>query len=71
MTSEAYFGVLMAAYEAYCDCLDYDTWPAIADSYNSNSYIAGLVGATGGRPSIDFGDYAGGNDPVPGRHFGY
>jgi hypothetical protein len=49
---------------------------AICTDYNSNSYVQGLVEATGGRiiamaPFLgDFDDLIGGGSPVPASYFG-
>lgn len=66
-----YFSQLRAADAAYCDCLDYDLFPEAlpGTGYNSNSYVTGLIRATGGTPSIDLSIYYGGATPVPRRRF--
>jgi hypothetical protein len=61
---------LFAADGGYCDKLDYDPVPwRWSDGYNSNSYIAGLLAATGWRaekpPSVP-----GWNKPLPPGAFG-
>ena len=69
MTVEAYFKVLKKADATYCDCVDYDLFPALGDSYNSNSYVRGILEATGGSTTVDFYDYYGGTKPLPERYF--
>ena len=65
VTPAEYFARLQRVDVAYCDCADYDTFPGIMNSYNSNSYVGGLIWATGGRSSVDLGQYYGGQDPIP------
>ena len=55
----------------YQNNVDYDLFPGIMDSYNSNSYVSGLIKATGGTPSIDMSQFYGGGKPLPAKHFGY
>ena len=53
---------------------------SLTDGHNSNSYVSGLIQATGGtvvvnmqdgqRIEIDWGDYIGGDQPVLPFHFG-
>lgn len=66
-----YFTQLQGADAAYCDCLDYDLFPEAlpGSGYNSNSYVSGLIRATGGTPSTDLSIYYGGATPVPRRWF--
>ena len=68
-TAQSYVNSLRQADSAYCDCVDYDLFPGVADSFNSNSYVRGLLNATGGATSVNLGDYYGGNDPLPSRYF--
>ncbi len=68
-TAQSYVNSLRQADSAYCDCVDYDLFPGVVDSFNSNSYVRGLLNATGGRTSVNLGDYYGGNDPLPRHHF--
>jgi len=54
-----------------CGTLDYALFPSrFFSGYNSNSYLAGLVQATGGTPSVDFSGFVGGGHPVPPEYFG-
>ena len=69
ITVEAYFDLLQAADKNYCDCIDYNLFPALGDSYNSNSYVRGILEATGGSTTVDFYDYYGGTKPLPERYF--
>ena len=69
MTIKAYFKTLKEADAIYCDCVDYDLFPALGDSYNSNSYVRGILEATGGSATVDFDDYYGGMKPLPKRYF--
>lgn len=46
-----YSSALRAADARYCDCFDYDVFPEAlpGTGYDSNSYVSGLIRATGGR----------------------
>lgn len=73
-----YFNDVARADSAYNDKLDYDLFPAQEgqgsifvpdDGYNSNSFVSGLLGATGVKPpSIDT-NLPGYDKPVPSRCF--
>jgi hypothetical protein len=69
MTDAEYWGVIKALDEAYRDGVDYDTFPEIQDSYNSNSYARGILDASGGTYTAPFDDYVGGRSPLPTRNF--
>lgn len=71
VSASAYYQTILSADSAYCDCIDYDLFPEIADSYNSNSFVHGLIGATGGSVSVDLNSYVGGSTPLPPAYFGY
>ena len=62
-----YFSAMRAADAQYCDCFDYDVFPEAlpGTGYNSNSYVSGLIRATGGVPSVNLGNYYGGATPLP------
>jgi len=47
MTTNGYFNVLIEAAGNYTNSVDYDLFPGISNSYNSNSYVSGLLNATG------------------------
>ena len=65
-----YFDELREAQDNYCDCLDYDLFPGEdEDGYNSNSYVRGILEATGGSTSVEFGNFVGGAKPVPTERF--
>jgi len=70
MSSEEYYQILIAVTGSYCNCADYDLFPEIADGYNSNSFVSGLIKATGGGSTVDFSDFVGGGDPLPAYYFG-
>jgi hypothetical protein len=65
MTDTQYIEVLKATNNAYPDNMDYDLFPEIGNGYNSNSYIHGILNATGGRASVDLNDFVGGSSPLP------
>jgi len=74
MTAEAYWGVLQQADGNYGQDLDYDLLPETLfpddTGYNSNSYVFGILGATGGQAEgVNPGDYEGGLTPVPTNEF--
>ena len=70
LTPKAYFDQLIEAQKNYCDCLDYDLLPSDdRHGYNSNSYVRGILEATGGSTSVEFGGYVGGAKPVPAEWF--
>jgi RHS repeat-associated protein len=50
--------------------VDYDLFPGIANGYNSNSFLHGLLDATGGTTTIDLNDFIGGEKPLPAIYFG-
>jgi RHS repeat-associated protein len=65
-----YFNSLTAAAASFCGCVDYALFPSNAfDGYNSNSFIAGIVQATGGIPSVPFSRFVGGQLPIPGQYY--
>lgn len=43
MSSASYFQELQSADAFYCDCVDYDLFPGMANGYNSNSYVNSLI----------------------------
>lgn len=68
---DEYFNRLKIAVGNYNNRLDYDLFPSISDGYNSNSYLSGLLNATGGQSSVDMSDFVGGGKPLPKQNFGY
>jgi hypothetical protein len=50
--------------------VDYDLIPGIGNGYNSNSFLHGLLDATGGTTTIDMNDFIGGEKPLPAFYFG-
>lgn len=60
-----YFNTLKRSQENYCNCADYDLFPEISNSYNSNSYVSGLIGFTGGSTLGGMDQYVGGGKPFP------
>ncbi|ALU44081.1 SpvB/TcaC N-terminal domain-containing protein [Pseudoalteromonas rubra] len=70
MTNAEYFNQLKSAQLIYCNCVDYDLFPGIMNSYNSNSFVSGIIQATGGTPTVDLSFYYGGGKPLPGKYFG-
>jgi hypothetical protein len=64
--------------ESYCDCLNYVRFPeyAAGPGYSSNSFIAGLLDATGSVIShpdslFDETDHPGWETPVPRDYYGF
>ncbi|MBI5138043.1 MAG: hypothetical protein HZA24_12005 [Nitrospirae bacterium] len=70
MTDVQYIEVLKATNNTYPDNVDYDLFPGIGNGYNSNSYIHGILNATGGRASVDLNDFVGGSSPLPPYYHG-
>ncbi|QDU26940.1 RTX-I toxin determinant A from serotypes 1/9 [Anatilimnocola aggregata] len=75
--SREWVNALISRLHGYADNLDYDLFPEITpgEGFNSNSFIAGLLAATGtvvDAPStiFDGGDYPGFATPVPAANFG-
>jgi len=69
LTNADYWDLVRSADAAYRDNVDYDLFPERQDSYNSNSYTRGILDATGGTYTAPFGDYYGGDSPLPARRF--
>lgn len=70
MSHAEYFELLKDTDLKYCDCVDYDLFPTLQDSYNSNSYVNGLIQATGGTSRQVLTNYYGGSKPALGSYFG-
>jgi RHS repeat-associated protein len=68
MTTTEYFD-LLESHVNYSQ-VDYDYFPGISDGYNSNSFVRGVIEATGGSSSIDLSNFVGGGKPVPKSAFG-
>jgi len=80
MTEDQFISSLLKSDRNYSDNLDYDLLPAESggdqswylpdDSYNSNSYVSGLLNATGAkRPSAQPSKNPGWYKPVPSSNF--
>gem|GEM_PF-3456929 len=54
LSAAQFFSRLLRLDAIYCDCVDYDLFPEISDSYNSNSFVFGLVQAGGGTPRMRY-----------------
>jgi len=65
----AFINRLVSAQNNYGNNLDYDALPELADGYNSNSYIAGLLNAAGGTPPRLNAAFPGFGEPVPQAQF--
>jgi RHS repeat-associated protein len=66
---EYYNSRIVPRHLSYSQNLNYALFPAIMPSYNSNSYVATLIGSTGGRSSINFGRLYGGKFLIPDSSF--
>jgi len=64
-----YFQLLVDASNDYNNRADYDFFPGIADGYNSNSYVSGLINVTGGTPSVNLNQFVGGGKPLDSAYF--
>ncbi|WP_305801778.1 hypothetical protein, partial [Thiolapillus sp.] len=69
MSSASYFQELQSADAFYCDCVDYDLFPGMANGYNSNSYVNSLIGVTGGSTTVNLGGFVGGGKTIPEMYF--
>lgn len=69
MTNADQWEILKSLDSYYKDNVDYDTWPELQDSYNSNSYTRGLLDAGGATYTVPFDEYVGGASPLPAQHF--
>lgn len=70
LAAATYYNRMVAADNLYKDkCLEYDLVPEVADGYNSNSWVHGLVRATGGTADINLNLFVGGSKPVPNPYF--
>jgi hypothetical protein len=70
VSAPLYWSRVLAADGNYSDALPYDTFPSIgAGGYNSNSYVAGIVRATNGQPSMAMSRFVGGELPVQRSEF--
>jgi len=70
VTAQQYIADLVAADLNYGDNLNYTLNPHNPFRHNSNSYVTGLVGTTGGTtPSFDMSSTVGGDSPVPSCNF--
>ena len=66
ITLDDYFQRLRTIDNQYNDQAPYDLFPYFDEgAYNSNSYVRGLIEATGGRTTVNFDDYYGGGSPLP------
>jgi len=65
VSNAEYILTLDSAQANYCDCLPYELFPGITGSHNSNSFIHGLIDATGGSINYNLDGLVGGSDPVP------
>jgi len=68
-SAEAYFAELLLADANYDDDLRYALFPVAPGSYNSNSYVRGLIDATGGVTTVNLSSFVGGDKPVPASKF--
>ena len=68
-SAEAYFAELLMADANYDDDLRYALFPVGSLSYNSNSYVRGLIDATGGVTTVNLASLVGGDKPVPASKF--
>lgn len=70
ISAGAYFSHIQQTDLRYCDCLDYNLFPGVMNSYNSNSYVPRLISAAGGTTSISFNRSFTGSKLVPPQYFG-
>ena len=65
MSDEEYWTRLTRTDDVYRDDVNYK----LLGSYNSNSYIRGLLDATAGGYTVPFDEYIGGETPLPEHYF--
>jgi RHS repeat-associated protein len=71
MSASQYWSSLVSASNACCGGLDYALFPSgVFDGYNSNSFLVGLIQATGGTPSVPLSGFVGGDHPIPPEYYG-
>ena len=68
-SGDVYFAELLLADANYDDDLVYALFPVAPGAYNSNSYVRGLIDATGGVTTANLSAFVGGNKPVPASKF--
>jgi hypothetical protein len=68
-SAEAFFAELSLADANYDDDLRYALFPVASGAYNSNSYVRGLIEATGGVTTVNLALLVGGDKPVPASKF--
>lgn len=69
-SAAAYWQGLRSADSRYDDDLRYDLFPSLGEGgYNSNSYVSGLIQATGGLSTVQMTTFVGGERPVPPGEF--
>ena len=70
MTSKEYFEELIDAESNFrTQQIDYDLFPSQSDGYNSNSFVHGIIQATGGQPRGNLNIFVGGNKPILAEYF--
>ena len=69
LSGDVYFAELLLADANYADDLRYALFPVAPGAYNSNSYVRGLIDATGGVTTANLASFVGGNQPVPASKF--
>ena len=69
LSPEQYFDLVVTSDSFYCDCLNYDISPSGGAGYNSDGFVSGIIRATHGIPSINLGDFVGGQHPLPYNSF--
>ena len=72
MTEDQFITLLLQLHDGFADNkIDYDLFPKSGtEGYNSNSYIAGLLGASGcSLPKLSAERFPGWDKPIPGRHY--
>jgi len=69
MNAAEYWDMLKSLDARYSDNVDYDLFPELQDSYNSNSYTSGLLNISGGTSTVPFGNLVGGASPLPADYF--
>jgi len=54
VTPAQFFKSILRLHSVYCNCVDYDVFPEISNSYNSDRFVFGVVYAAGGTAKMRF-----------------
>ncbi len=69
-SAQTYFSQLQTSTVNCCGGIGYDLFPSIGNGFNSNSFIFGLIGSSGGITNVSGSVFVGGGVPLPPQSFG-